>query len=477
MKEILTIGISFFYFATILSAQEWQYPGESGGGYSYDTNRVYTDSRGFTAFSGLSLNAVNYSGMESNSVNTVHANRYPIMNSELGLTSGAPSVLTLEKTSITNSDFTNLKISGTSNYDLFAFYISADSNLANVDFSGSHFNVSSDANRTSSFISKGVLKDVNFSGSTFVGFGIAEGNVALSGRIENVNLTNSTIKGCFDTFGGMVLNEATISSAININCDSVRNLNLSGSTLNSWSGINISSNTEVDTLIAHDVKFLNVNVDMGSFAVTQTASQTKTLNSMDFRGSTVTSSTSTEAKTLTIGDVYLRNVTNSMMGDGVIYSYNDGDSVSNKGLVLGEGETFTITAHEVSAKLTVDSTLAGGTINIEDGGLFELTDGVTLTLTDQVNILFDANALVDSVNDLVLLGEDATIVMAGYESNEAAQAAFISLFQDSEGKGVDWSPDSVANFVVAGPAIPEPATYAAIFGALALAFAAYRRRK
>lgn len=468
------IVIALASLAAGLSAQEWQYP-SGDGGYSYDSNGVYTDSRGFTAFSGLNLNAVNYSGMESNSVNTIHANRYPIMNSELGLSSGAPSVLSIEKSSISNSDFTGLKISGSSNYDLFGLYISADSNLTNVDFSGSIFNIESDANRTSSFVSKGVLKDVNFSGSSFVGFSAVEGNVALSGTVENVNFSNSTFKGWLDSYGGFELDGATITSVLNITCDSVKNLNLSGSTFNSWSGISISPKTELDTLVAQNVKFLNVYDEMGAFAITQ-AGQVS-LESMDFRGSTVTYLGSTEAKTLTIGDVALMNVKNSMFGDGVIYSYAGGDSSANLGLVLAEGDTFTISAHEVSAKLTVDSTLTGGTIDIKDGGVLELADGVTLTITDALNILFDSGAAVDSASDLLTLGDGATIVMAGFESDEAAQAAFIEFFKDSDGNGVDWLPSTVADFVVAGAAVPEPATCAAIFGALALALAAYKKRK
>lgn len=56
----------------------------------------------------------------------------------------------------------------------------------------------------------------------------------------------------------------------------------------------------------------------------------------------------------------------------------------------------------------------------------------------------------DSVNDLILFGEDATIVISVYDSNDAAQAAFINLFQDFDGNSVDWSPDTVADFVVGG---------------------------
>ena len=100
-------------------------------------------------------------------------------------------------------------------------------------------------------------------------------------------------------------------------------------------------------------------------------------------------------------------------------------------------------------------------------------DDVTVTISDELSISFDGE--ISGVNDILLMGDNSTIVMAGYESNEEAQAAFIGLFKDSEGNSVDWAPESVASFVTA--AIPEPSTYAAIFGALAIAFAAYRRRK
>ena len=59
-------------------------------------------------------------------------------------------------------------------------------------------------------------------------------------------------------------------------------------------------------------------------------------------------------------------------------------------------------------------------------------------------------------------------------SDEEAQQAFINAIRDSEGNLVNWAPDSVASFVFA---VPEPATCAAILGALSLALAAYRRRK
>ena len=480
MRIIIKIFLTAFmaaFFPGILAAQEWQYATADGEGYSYDANGVYTDSRGFSAFSSLNLDGANYSGMESVSVNTVHADRFPIMKSELGLTAYAPSVLSIEKSSIIDSDFRNLKISGTSNYDLYGFYISEDSSLENVDFSGSSFSATSSAVRSSAVVSNGFLKNVNFSGSTFVSFGAIDGNVTLSGNVENIDFSNSTFKGCIDSMAGYEFDGATMASALCLKGNTVKNINISGSTVNSWSGIDINAKTSVDTLIAHDVKFINVNAEMFAKAMGQGAnSDTQTLKSIDLRGSTVAYFGTSDVKTITIDDVSFRNVENSMVGDGVIYSFNNGDSNSNRGLVLSEGEIFTVLAHEISAKLTVDSILTGGTIDIKDGGIFEIADNVTLTLSDSVNFVFDAGAA-EGVNDILVLGEGTTVVMSGYDSDKDARAAFVGLFHDSNGNGVDWNPETVSDFVVAGGAVPEPSFYALILCVFAAVFAVRRRKR
>ena len=84
------------------------------------------------------------------------------------------------------------------------------------------------------------------------------------------------------------------------------------------------------------------------------------------------------------------------------------------------------------------------------------------------------NGEVSGVGDLLELGNGVTIVMSDYNSDEEAQAAFIGLFKDENGQGVDWSMDTVESFVVA--AVPEPSAFAALAGALALGLAVCRRR-
>ena len=74
-----------------------------------------------------------------------------------------------------------------------------------------------------------------------------------------------------------------------------------------------------------------------------------------------------------------------------------------------------------------------------------------------------------------IFGSSTTVVLAALESGKGFTVS------DSHS---EWNLDSVTfgsdgnvSFVVGSQVVPEPATYAAIFGALALAFAAYRRRK
>lgn len=50
------------------------------------------------------------------------------------------------------------------------------------------------------------------------------------------------------------------------------------------------------------------------------------------------------------------------------------------------------------------------------------------------------------------------------------------LASEDKSEYLKWT-DTTLYLYVTSSAIPEPSTYAAIFGALALAFAAYRRRK
>lgn len=69
----------------------------------------------------------------------------------------------------------------------------------------------------------------------------------------------------------------------------------------------------------------------------------------------------------------------------------------------------------------------------------------------------------------VILANDDDVYRFALEYNESEE------FQDAEGNNINFM--QLVVYYTNSTVVPEPATYAAIFGALALAFAAYRRRK
>ena len=90
--------------------------------------------------------------------------------------------------------------------------------------------------------------------------------------------------------------------------------------------------------------------------------------------------------------------------------------------------------------------------------------------------------------DLTDNSNDYTVVFSAYVGEIEAADALVAWHKGKDDvwtrldTSIDYA-DEIASIVVDGfgsyafSQVPEPATYAAIFGALALAFAAYRRRK
>lgn len=150
---------------------------------------------------------------------------------------------------------------------------------------------------------------------------------------------------------------------------------------------------------------------------------------------------------------------------------------------------------EDGSSLTANSSIASGSdIFVGSGCSFNI-DG-KLETTKTITVASDATIgassisfeklIVNFAEDFVegdsasvdlnsIFGSSTTVVLAALEDGKEFSVS------DSHS---EWNLDSVTfgsdgnvSFVVGSQVVPEPATYAAIFGALALAFAAYRRRK
>jgi hypothetical protein len=133
-----------------------------------------------------------------------------------------------------------------------------------------------------------------------------------------------------------------------------------------------------------------------------------------------------------------------------------------------------------------DSALAfstSGTTNAPDVVTFALTPGTSFGgwAVQFGGLTADGTAgtiLLETSNDGVTFGGPSTTFNLGaadtlYSLDLAALGADDSIFAR-----ITFSGNAVMdNLAFSGAAVPEPSTYAAIFGVVALAFAAYRRRK
>ena len=164
----------------------------------------------------------------------------------------------------------------------------------------------------------------------------------------------------------------------------------------------------------------------------------------------------------------------------------------------------------INAKIADDASISGGAVlTLEQGAVLEIASGKTLSVLDNSEIIFNVDAAASDATK-ILLGENSKLVF-GSDSKiivnldgvispddsyalsviEVAADACISVADaiskdnlvlnvngeayDSDKWGFNFDPTTGALTINVN--VPEPTTVAAIFGALALAFAVYRRRK
>lgn len=354
--------------------------------------------------------------------------------------------------------------------------------LRDSDFSGAKFIDATNAwsalvGKNGADYHNAIVANTKFANTTFEAYGYSWATcfTFYNAEFDNVDFSGATFRANASVDAPEDGDNNGRSEALWISCSTLNNVN--------FSNIKIELSSEDGTGAVRNPVTLS-GAEGGTYTI---------MTNADFRGASVKID-SAAAETLGLQHIHLSSdgnraqIKNALLGDGTILSSDmhwTGDASYstfeeygqvNEGLWLRDSsDKFTVRGNAISAKLAVDSYANAGSIELLEGAVFEIADNVTLTLSDDIDIIFAANADVNGVEDIFVIGDNSTIVMAGYESDEAAQAAFIGLFKDSEGNGVDWSPESVAAFVTG--AVPEPSQCAAIFGAIALALIAYRGRK
>ena len=275
-------------------------------------------------------------------------------------------------------------------------------------------------------------------------------------------------------FRGVSLKNTTF-EAMNLS-----NANLSGAKI-SWFDQSASRYAEVYSL--KNAVFFNADLTNAELSY-------GILENVDFRGANMTNTK--------IGESV--SYKNTIMSDGVIKNFKAdpaSDIYIRKYTPVENGEM-------ISAKIAEeDATLNGSRLMLGQGAFFEITNGKTLTNSSEIQIDTDlggstifkvdgnagltfehgAKLTVNLIGDIS--EEDAYTFTAMTFEDDARIAGLEDLLKDGNlfltvlGKKFNGSWDYAIkdNNLLISINVPEPATYAAIFGALALGFVAYRRRK
>ena len=355
-----------------------------------------------------------------------------------------------------------------------------------------------------------VLNDAAFTNNS-AGMG---GAIYVGGETLTLNATKSaTFSGNTATNGGFLYMDngeagSTASAKVSLNVEDGATLTIGTTTGGASDSI---AGVESATLSKLGAGSLNVNGSMADFKGSLIVSA-GVMNANNGIGAKSVSIANGATLGVALGNGALENASvanngtlslkRGTLADGEAFelsNYSGEGAVKAYGGILSGGTTFTAGKSEsfVSSAITVGTgendvqTVKFGdklALDFDVAGLGEsaLTVNAIKESTDLNGIAGSVLAAYDV--DLTDNSNDYTVVFSAYVGEIEAADALVAWHKGKDGvwtrldTSIDYA-DEIASIVVDGfgsyafSQVPEPATYAAIFGALALAFAAYRRRK
>ena len=386
---------------------------------------------------------------------------------------GGPRYATkfLNISSLRNVDFTSATLASAFNASIgYTSYANAV-DFSNIDMTGCNFSNAvlavSKYEKASVKFDNSVLTKTNFTGATLSSWG------------SSVNFSNVDLKEADFTNAVMIFDKKGYGVWTSVN--------MSNSDLRGAKFDNVVLGGENTAVVFAKSNLQNVSLKNVAF------SELNNFFYADLRGGDLTGAR-IAGKTL-----------NTIWVDGEIKNFSlDDDYLSIRKYVPA-----TTGGEMINAKIADDATISGGAVlTLEEGAILEIMAGKTLTIADNSEIIFNVD--VASNNTKILLnsgstlafGEDSkvTINLDGVISPEdsytfsvieAAADACISgadaiskdnLVLNVNGEAYDsdkwgFNFDPTTGALTINVNVPEPATVAAIFGAVALAFAVYRRRR
>lgn len=185
---------------------------------------------------------------------------------------------------------------------------------------------------------------------------------------------------------------------------------------------------------------------------------------------------------------------------GATKIYIGTDSQAYSGTVSSSvvGDEVYISKNSVLTTNSISYSRDGSKLYVDDNASVIFTGGMSYTRGQEWNVSSSANiSVIDNKTVKLDFDSNFTLNILLAEDFDATSLNLSDIFEDTitfsgtmdetnfslldhngnKLEGFELTTDETGSYIINNIVVPEPATYAAIFGALALAFAAYRRRK
>ena len=479
-----------------------------------------------TSFVGSNLTNAKLSGLTfSSSLYNVSFKNANLRNADLSdgvFTSGrSTSKCDFDGADLTGTNFTNAKLANTAkdNSTLQTIYLSNVVSLQNtiinntnftgatlcVYYDGAHFVDFSNMTLTEANFTNAILSAKNWSGTSSC----------------SVSFSNAKLINCIFT-GAILGATGGADTGVDFSGMDMANVSFAGATFNSHvklkdcniqcadfsAAVNLTTSHLSATKSYADKNLYGVkfgNLDLSNWIL-----RGQNLQNTSFAGANLTG---VNARYADLRGSDLTGITGSLKTQNTIWTDGEIKNFSMESV----DDSLTIRAYVpatsggemINAKIAEDATISGGAVlTLEEGAILEIMAGKTLTIADNSEIIFNVD--VASNNTKILLNSGSTLAFGAdskvtinldgvispedsytFSVIEAAADACISgadaiskdnLVLNVNGEAYDsdkwgFNFDPTTGALTINVNVPEPATVAAIFGAVALAFAVYRRRR
>lgn len=479
----------------------------------------------YTNFTGANLKGADFSNADFvPSVNTyknegVRFTNATLINSNFSntkLIGQYGSFVVFDNADITGANFTNAIFAITREDNHYTQDYAAVLNISkfsSVNFSNAKFAVFTWGEGASVDFSNKEFENVDFSNA------ILSAKYWSDSNAKSVSFANSTFKNCDFTGATLGVNGAVKGvdfSNIDISNTSFKNANLygvlfeesdiSGSDFSNANGLTTSQLSQTLNYKNKDLRGVKFNgLDLTNWIL-----RGQNLQNTSFNGANLTG---VNARYADLRGSDLTGITGSLKTQNTIWT----DGEIKNFTMESVDDSLTIRAYVpatsggamINAKIVDDASISGGAVlTLEQGAVLEIASGKTLSVLDDSEIIFNVDAVSDATK--ILLGENSklafgsdskiTINLDGTISpDDSYTFSVIEMAVGSQVTGTDslknenvilnvngeeydsskWTFDfdSSTGALNINVNVPEPAEWAMIFGAVTLAFTAYRRRK